>query len=107
VRAFQKAYGGLVVDGEYGPLSHEALMDAVDDLDPPDGSGALPDRLVRVTKPGNWNIRKGPGKGYKSLSVVPQGTELPYVSEADNGWLQVEYNGVTGWISGVCAEVLV
>jgi hypothetical protein len=106
VKQFQKAYGGLVVDGEYGPNTHEALMDAVDDLNPPDGSGALPDRLVRVTKPGNWNIRKGPGKGYKSLTIVPQGTELPYVSEADNGWLQIEYNGTTGWISGVCAEVL-
>lgn len=105
VKSFQKKYGGLKVDGEYGPLTHEALMDAVDELPNPDGNYVLPDRVVRVTKAGRWNVRKGPGTTYKTMGVVSHGTELPYVSEADNGWLQVEYNGTTGWISGVCAEV--
>ena len=105
VRAFQQNSYDLKVDGVYGENTHAALMGALSELPHDDGHFELPARLVRVTKAGRWNVRNGPGTNHKILTVVSQGVELPYVSEADNGWLQVEYNGTTGWISGVCAEV--
>ena len=104
VMAFQRANYDLEVDGIYGDHTHAALMAALDDNAGNDPRSAL-GKVVSITKAGRWNIRKGPNTGYSSLTVVPQGTTLPYVSTADTGWYQVEINGTTGYVSDLCAEV--
>ena len=103
VKAFQRARGDLDVDGIYGRNTHAALMDALGGLDADDATE--PTKNVTITAAGNWNVRKGPGTNYGVLSVVSKGATLPYVSKAENGWVQVEINGTTGWVAGKCAEV--
>lgn len=105
VKAFQRANYDLEVDGIYGELTHAALMAALDEAAAEEPAPEAPKKTVRIISPGTWNVRKGPGTSYGTLSTVKQGTELPYVSTAGNGWIQVEINGTTGWVSGNCAVV--
>lgn len=44
------------------------------------------------------NVRKGAGTGYGILGTLSNGQSFSYTSES-NGWLQIAYNGGTGWIS--------
>lgn len=47
-------------------------------------------------------VRKGPSTDYAALGVVHGGDKLHYFCFAypENGWLLVEYDDQTGWISG-------
>lgn len=47
-------------------------------------------------------VRKGPSTDYAALGVVHGGDKLHYFGFAypENGWLLVEYDDQTGWISG-------
>ena len=104
VKALQK-YGELTVDGIYGPKTHAELMALIAEAaDEEDDTPAEVGR-IRVSAPGRWNIRKGPGTGYGILTVVGQGAELAHISTAANGWLCVETAGGPGWISPKALEV--
>lgn len=48
---------------------------------------------------GTVNMRSGPTKGYPILLVVPNGTEVTYLSTDATGWNRVSYKGKTGYIS--------
>ena len=108
VKDFQTAMG-IEVDGMYGEESHEALMAELDDdediKDEETAIEPIPQKTVRIFKIGSWRIRKGPGTTYNTYSYTKQGAEFPYVSVADNGWLQISVNGTTGWVSPTCAEI--
>lgn len=104
VKKFQEA-AGIEVDGKYGEESHEALMDAVDEEEEELEPTPVITKKVRVFKNGTWRVRKGPGTSYATKTYVKQGAEFPFVSKAENGWMQIEINGGTGWISPTCAEV--
>lgn len=104
VKAFQAANYDLVVDGIYGAKTHAALMDALDELGDSD-EPSVPTKTVYIKEPSTWNVRKGPGTNYDRLTVVRQGESFPYISTAENGWVQLEVNGTTGWVSGKCVEV--
>ena len=110
VKAFQAAAYDLEVDGIYGEMTHAALMEALDDAEVDDDAPAADEtstetKTVKVTSAGRWRIRKGPSTSFGTLTTVPYGTEIPYVSTADTGWYMVEINGTTGYISNKCAEV--
>jgi hypothetical protein len=64
-------------------------------VQPPPASG------VMATTTAYWlNFRTGPGTSNSIITVLPKGTVVPVVGRnADTTWLQVNYNGVTGWIS--------
>jgi len=47
----------------------------------------------------NLNMRSGAGTSYSILATMPAGSVVP-VSSTSNGWIQVTYNGKTGWASG-------
>lgn len=46
------------------------------------------------------NLRTNPGTSYAILTTFPKGTILNLM-EHSNGWYKVNYNGMTGWISGI------
>ena len=93
------------MDGIYGPKTHAELMALIAEAaDEEDDTPAEVGR-IRVSAPGRWNIRKGPGTGYGIITVVGQGAELRHISTAANGWACVETAGGPGWISPKALEV--
>ena len=99
VMQFQRDHK-LDADGEYGPKSHAALMEAVDEAEAPEGAKS-------VTVSGDCWVRSAPNTDGKKLGVSKKGTKLPYGGQtADNGWLLVEYDGKNGWVSGKYGKVV-
>jgi uncharacterized protein YraI len=61
-----------------------------------------PPANVTLTATGNLNIRSGPGVIYEILGWLPyQQTATVIGRNADSSWWQIEYLGVTGWVSGI------
>lgn len=96
VRKFQSEHPPLEVDGEYGPLSHKAMLAALNTLTTPKTP-----RKVIITG-GNCYVRTAPVvKADNKLGVVFEGTELEYQGQTDeNGWHLVVYLGQNAWVSG-------
>ena len=72
-----------------------------------------PDMPVEVEPPyveatGSVNVRKGPSTAYGSMGILGAGDKAHYFGYAypDNGWLLVEYNGATGWVSNKYGKVV-
>lgn len=85
---------GLDDDGDYGPLTHAALMEAIDVNEPPEEA-----KHVTISG-GNCWVRTGPSTDNKKLGVATSGSVLPYGGQTIEGWLLVEYKGQNGWVSG-------
>ena len=59
-----------------------------------------------VTLTADANIRSGPDTSYASLGTGTQGSTYTYLDDTQNNkWLKVDYNGTTGWISNVNANL--
>jgi hypothetical protein len=86
VKEFQAAHG-LEVDGIYGPVSHNKLVELSD------ANKAHQKVHIRVTG-GSVNIRTGPGTQHEVIRVVKKNTELVAVGKnAETGWWQLEGGG--------------
>lgn len=105
VRALQ-THAKILVDGEFGPDSLEALiaLEGVDD-DSDDPAPSLPIDVatVRITG-GSVYVRIGPDTDYDSVDVVHENEVLAYANP-DN-WVPVLYDGRICWVSGKYAEVI-
>ena len=100
LKEFQRDHG-LTVDGQYGPKSHAALMEAIEAEKDTSGN----DRNVRI-EGGNCYVRSAPNTDGAKLGVAKNGTVLPFGGQiSDNGWLLVEYEGQNGWVSGKYGRV--
>ncbi len=66
---------------------------------PRSGSSSATSGVIAVTR--DWlRLRAGPSTGYPVLANIPLGTEVPLLGRtASNGWIQVAYEGVLGWVS--------
>lgn len=94
VKAFQRDHE-LGVDGQYGPKSHAAMLEALE-ADEPEAE----QRYVAI-EGGNCYVRTAPNTDGKILGVAHRGDVLPYGGEtADNGWLLVAFENQNGWVSG-------
>lgn len=94
VKAFQRDHK-LSVDGQYGPKSHAAMLEALE-ADEPEAEH----RYVAI-EGGNCYVRTAPNTDGKILGVAHRGDVLPYGGEtADNGWLLVAYENQNAWVSG-------
>ncbi len=60
---------------------------------PPQKTGTV------TTSSGSLNIRTGAGTGYEQIGSAPKGATVNILGES-NGWYQIEYNGITGWVCG-------
>lgn len=95
VMKFQRDHGCKPVDGEYGPITHKALMAAIEALDKPSGG-----KIVRIEGGQCW-IRTAPNTSGKKLEVAKRNSEWKYGGEiAPNGWLMIEYKNQNAWVSG-------
>ena len=93
LREFQKAKK-LEVDGEYGPKSHAALMDALDD------KAVQNPRKVKIVN-GNCYVRSAPNTSGKQLGVARKGEVYNYGgNESEDGWHLIEFKNHNGWVSG-------
>lgn len=107
MRAFQRK-AGLTVDGKYGSLTHDALMDAVSDEEAPGTEQPPVDnekKVAIVSSSGRVNIRCGNGERYGRITQASAGQRFPYVATAPNGWHALEIAGKVGWVSGAFSQV--
>ena len=93
VIAFQKAHG-CDPDGEYGPVTHAAMLKALEALKAPEEA-----KTVTISGGQCW-VRTAPNTSGDKLGVAKEGTVLPYGGQTDGGWLLVEYGNANGWVSG-------
>ena len=95
VVAFQRD-NGLDADGEYGELSHAAMVKALAELDKP----VEQPRYVTISG-GNCYVRTAPNTSGSKLGVAHAGDVLPYQGQtAENGWHLIEFNNQNGWVYG-------
>jgi hypothetical protein len=100
VKAFQAASYDLKVDGVYGAKTHAALMDALDELEAEEAKpDPIPEKTITIAD-GTWWVRKGPNTTYGRITSVRGGTKFTVLSEAENGWKQIEVGGELGFVSG-------
>lgn len=100
VRAFQKD-AGVGVDGDYGPITHKALMEAIDKLAEEPDSG----KTVRIEGGDCW-VRKAPNTDAEKIGVAKKGTVHPYQGDtASNGWHLIIFENQNGWVSGKYGKV--
>ena len=107
VKAVQRK-AGLTVDGKYGSLTHDALMDAVSDEEAADTEKPPvynEKKMVIVSSGGRVNIRCGNGERYGRITQASAGQRFPYVATAPNGWHALEIAGKVGWVSGAFSQV--
>jgi len=111
VKAFQHDEG-LIMDGKYGPKTHEALTLRVmasetrepeSDLVTPPVAPPLPSGKRVVVTGNSVNLRVGPGTEYDKAGVVYKGDALEYANA--NEWLPVKRGGALLWISGAYAKL--
>ena len=111
VRAFQGDHG-LEADGEYGPLTHAALMEAITaaEGDKPENAPETPDApsadapVVEITG-GSVNVRKGPDTGYGVITIARAGQTYPHIATSRNGWLCIKIGDTTAWVSNRYARL--
>lgn len=94
VKKFQKAHK-CDADGEYGPITHAALMAALEETKTPTTASNV------VIVGGNCYVRSAPNTSGTKLGVAHEGDKLPYGGQvSDNGWHLVTYKNQNGWVSG-------
>lgn len=85
-------------DGDDATSDHP-LVSSADESKPgvPSGAGfAGGATTAEATE--NLNLREGPSTSDAVLAIIPQGTAVDLLSSsATNGYLNVTYNGITGW----------
>ena len=111
VKTFQKK-AGIKQDGKYGSQSHAALMAAIAEKDvaqqteptPAEPTQEVPENpeknVTVVCDSGTVNIREGNDTKYARITAAENGTVLPYVATAANGWHAVVVGDRVGWVSG-------
>lgn len=91
---FQQDHNCKPVDGEYGPVTHAALMNALENAqEPAEKSGS-----VRIEGGQCW-VRDQPHTGGKKLGVAARSTAWPFLGEVSEGWLKIDFGGAAGWVS--------
>jgi uncharacterized protein YraI len=56
--------------------------------------------LTITARPYTLNIRSGPGTQFPRLARLPAGQTASLVGRtADRNWLQVNFNGILGWVT--------
>lgn len=94
VKRFQRDHK-LGVDGQYGPKSHAAMLEALEADEPEEEQGYV------YIENGNCYVRAAPNTDGKILGVAHKGDMLIWQGEkSDNGWLLVAYENQNAWVSG-------
>lgn len=101
VEKFQKD-NGLTVTGTYNKKTKEKLEAKIAELN---SKKTTTGKYVKFI--GNCYIRTEPSTNGEKLGVALINSKLPYKgTTAQNGWLSVEYDGNTAWVSGVYGKLV-
>lgn len=108
--AGNQTYGGDITpgdsNGDVGDDTPDGPIVAVDDNagETGDANQGLAG-VTSMTTTGNLNLRKGPGTSYAVLVVIPEGGTVTVLNPtAQNNFLNVEFNGTSGWASAAYLE---
>lgn len=85
----------ILFDGQEGYVKSEYLY--IDGSSTGTATGAGGDSLGTVTATTNINLRSGASETAEKIGVVVGGDSMELLSK-DNGWCQVRYNGVVGFV---------
>ena len=98
-----QTYGGNVTPGDNGDNGDDTPDGPISAVDDSSNSGVTDQGLAGVstmTTTGNLNLRSGPATSFAILAVIPEGSTVTLLSPtASNGFLNVEFNGTSGWSS--------
>jgi peptidoglycan hydrolase-like protein with peptidoglycan-binding domain len=117
--------GRYGADGDFGDATEQAVEKFQKDKKLPvtgiadEATGqALEAALARQEKPvsnprrvricgGNCYVREKPSRTAAKLGVAHDGDTYPYAGQTtQNGWIEIEYKGKTGWVSGKYARLI-
>ena len=61
---------------------------------------SVPVTGITFTTSYNLRLRTGPGTDFAAIATIPYNTVLDVVGRTSFNWLQVNYNGQSGWVAG-------
>lgn len=86
--------------GDVGDDTADGPLVAVDDSSGEDGPMMALAGTSQMKTTANLNLRKGAGTSFAILSVIPSGSTVTLVNPvAKSGFLNITWNGTTGWAS--------
>jgi hypothetical protein len=72
----------------------------------PQGAAGTQTQSIKINSTGFFNngsevlrVRSGPGSSFAEIGFAPVGNTYPYLNETQNGWLKIQFNSQTGWVS--------
>ena len=87
---------GIVYDSD--TETEEASEETEEETEEQKGERTMENATGRLKTTSTMNLRKGPGTGYDKIGSVPRNTELDFIGDLDDDWVEVEYNGKDGYI---------
>lgn len=72
---------------------------------PPSAGAGIPGIQMPATALEAAKIRSTPARDYNVVGSVPANSALTAVGRSANGWIQVQYDGGTGWILGSLLKI--
>ena len=99
VEKFQKDHK-LASDGEYGPKSHAAMLDALEDI-----GVSTTGKMVLISR-GNCYVRTAPNTSGSKLGIAKNGEKYSYGGETSGGWNLIDYKNQNGWVSGKYSKLV-
>lgn len=99
VRDFQKR-ACIEVDGEVGPDTLDNIRDRLEVAEYLEADAySFANLRVRIIN-GNCYVRKEPNTDCDKLAVACKNDIFECVGRSENGWNQIKFKEVTGWVSG-------
>lgn len=97
---------GSAVREQWNPASAAAVTQ-INVIAPVKETVAATVKPPYVTVSASVNVRKGPSTDYATMGTIKDGEKVHYFGYTypENGWLLVEFNGQTGWVSGKYGKV--
>ena len=99
VEKFQKDHK-LTADGEYGPKSHAAMLEALEDI------GVSTAGKMILISGGNCYVRTAPNTSGSKLGIAKNGEKYSYGGETSGGWNLIDYKNQNGWVSGKYSKLV-
>lgn len=94
---------GVEADGDYGPITHKALMALIATIKEEETVVA---KIVEIVNGNCWMRTEASTEGQK-IKVLTKGTKVEYANETSSGgWNKVKAGEDIGWVSGRYSKVI-